>query len=514
MRSMKLALLLTVGALLGSRAIAQAAQVVSDEDRVKFDELYRAKLTAAQTSRITTDDRELAQEMFDLAAQIPDSPGVQCLIYIEAIPLSAVGGDLDLAIQSAGRLELLWPGHEAADRGVLLEYAARAYRDADRELRPAIAEPYLGLLLSSADHAEEADDLEQATALCRQANTIARTVSSPQRERIEARLTQLSEASAVLTRIELLAGAVRKNPQNKPGAKELVELLVVNRGDPAAAAEFAPLTGDEDLAEVVAMCNGGVEEASAAAALRVADWYLALADQEDDYLAEHLLRQAHRWYDRFLEVYPREDALAKRVASMRLVVDGRIKRIAQTQRDAMRGRWIDLVQADFDPRLHTIGESTLTHRRSEIQLTAGSFVLPVTPEGDFELRLQFTMNQATPGLTVHLPVGRTAATFNYAILNNTTNSIEGLNEVDFAETNMNRPGRRFELTYQAKLMENNEIALALLVNGQVSLNWQGSADEVRPLETNLPPEHHGRALMFTCNGDITFHRIELRERAE
>lgn len=262
------------------------------------------------------------------------------------------------------------------------------------------------------------------------------------------------------------------------------------------------------------MCAAGVEDASAPAALRVGDWYLALADEEEDRLAEPLLRRAQRWYDRFLDTYPRDDALAKRVQSMRLVVEGRAKRIAETRRAAMRGRWIDLIDTALDPRLHAVGETNLSVKRNEIHLDQGAFVLPVAPQGDFELRVDLTMNKKTPGLVVNLPVAKSAATVYYAVLDNTMNSIEGLDEIDFTKANLNQPGQRVELTYQAKLLDNGQVALALLIDGQVSLQWQGPAENIKPNEDRVPPAHHGQVLMFTCAGDITFHSIELRERAE
>ncbi|MFN3167195.1 MAG: hypothetical protein ACE37H_09045 [Phycisphaeraceae bacterium] len=514
MRRKTTALLVTACALVGTPALAQAVQLIDDEDREQFDDLYQEKLALAQGSRATEDDLALAQEMVELASQIPDSPGVQRLIYIEAIPLASIGGDIELAVRAADRLESLWPGHEAADPGTLLEAASRAYRDASRDQRPAIAEPYLDLLLAAADRAADADDLDRAVTLCRQANTVARAVDSDQREHIEQRLARLSEASAVANRVAMLAASLDKNPQNKPAAKEVVELLIVHRHDPATANRYAPLTGDADLAEVVAMCAQGAEGASAPAALRVGDWYLALADAQDDARAEPLLRRAQRWYDRFLDVYPRDDALAQRVRSMRLVVENRAKRVAEARRAAMRGRWIDLIDTAFDPRLHAIGETDLTLRRSEIHFDQGAFVLPVAPKGDYELRVALTMNKPSPGLVVNLPIANTAATVYYSVLDNTMNSIDGLDEVDFTKAHLNRPGRRVELVFQAKVGQDNQLAIAMLVNGRQSLLWEGPAADVRPNEERLPPAHHGQVLMLSCAGDATFHRIELRERAE
>lgn len=495
-----------------SSACAQAIQPVNDDDRAQFQSLYSQKLEAVHRTRETVDDRALVKEMLELARTIPDSPGVRCLIYIEAIPLAAESGDLDAAVRAADLLEALWPGHEAADPDSLLEAAGRAYRDASREDRPAVAEPYLNLLLNAAEQAEQVNNLDQAIALCRQANTVARAVDSDRSDYIVDTLNRLSHQSAVVLKIETLAASVRKNPKNTPAAKELVELLVIDRDDPVAAAEFAGLTGDEDLAEVVAMCAEGVEHAGAPAALCVGDWYLAMADREKDDLAEPLLRRAMRWYARFLEVYPREDALSKRVESMSLVARGRADRIAEAKRAAMRGKWIDLIGTAFDARLHTLSGSVKL-RRGEIQLKEGAFVLPVTPQGDFELRVRMTMDPKSPGLVVHLPVAREGATFYYSVLDNTLSSIQGLEEMDFNKELMNLKGQQVELVFQAAKQDDGELALAMLVNGTEALRWQGAAKKVQPNEKFSPPPDMGPILRLSSDGTATFHAIELREIA-
>lgn len=492
---------------------AQAVQPVNDEDRAQFESFYGEKLRQVRLTRTEKDDRDLANEMIELAGKIPDSPGVRCLIYIEAIPLAANGGDLDSAVFASRQLVALWPDHEAADPDAMLELAARIYQDTPHDDRPAIAEAYLELLLSAAARAEEEEDFGQAIALCRQANTIARKVDSKKRSRIEAALERVSSANAVVNEIRLLEEAVKKNPRNARAAEDLVDLLVVRRNDPVSAEAYAKLTGDADLAEVVAMCAKGVEKAKAHEALRVGDWYLALADRQDDAVAEVLLRNAVGWYARFQEVYPREDALSNRVAAMRNVAEARVDRIDEARRAAMRGKWIDLIETTFEPRLHAI-DNKARISRGEIKLDNGEFVLPVAPRGNYELRVRFTMHEKTPGLGIHLPAGKTAAMFYYAIDDNSLSIIYELDKSDKNAERMNKPGRVTELIFQVAVRDNDRLGLAMLVDGQESLRWEGKASDVLPNEEDTPPAHLGRVLGLGCSGKVTFHSIEMRERDE
>lgn len=493
---------------------AQTPGPVNEEDRAKFEELYRDKLVAVNRSQDTDDDRKLAEQMIELAETIPDSPGVQCLIYIEVIPLAAVGGDIESAVRAADQLESVWPGHEAADPDALLAIVGRTYREASRDERDQVAQPYMDLLLHSAERAEANEDLDRAIDLCRQANTVARVVDSDRRGYIVDTLDRLSEVKAVLSQIDMLVTAVEKNPKNISAAKELVNLLIVERDEPATAAQYVELTGDPDLTEVVTVCADGIDSAGAPEALRVGDWYLVLADQEDDDLAEPLLRRAQRWYGRFLSVYTREDALAQRVERMRLIAESRAKRIVEARRAALRGRWIDLVGTTFEPAQHVLGKAVEVRRGEIHTLTPTALVLPVTPQGSFELRVRLTMHERTSGLALHVPIGRTAATFYYSRLDNTTSSIEGLDEADFAKKRMNKPGQKVALIFQGAVLEEGELALAMLVDGDESLRWQGSANNVQANEEFAPPQTMGRILRLNCGGKMTIHSIELRERAE
>lgn len=68
----------------------QAFNPVSDDDRANVEQDFGEKLRQVKKTRTTDDDRQLAIEMIEFAGKIPDSPGIRCLLYIEAIPLAAI----------------------------------------------------------------------------------------------------------------------------------------------------------------------------------------------------------------------------------------------------------------------------------------------------------------------------------------------------------------------------------------------------------------------------------------
>ena len=492
----------------------QALNPVSDDDRANFEQDFGEKLDQVKKTRTAVDDRQLAIEMIEFAGKIPDSPGIRCLLYIEAIPLASAGGDITTAVFAADRLGMIWPGHEATDPAKLIPDAERAYRLSSGDERDRIAEPYIDLLLSAARRSELENDLEQAIRLCRDANLVARKVESDRREHIEDTLARLSQAADDLNEIRQLSQAVQANPKNAQAARELIRLLVTRRDDPRAAAAFADNADDPDTAEALMLCSAGVRQASGPAALFVGDWYMTLADNEENDYARPLLEHALRWYARFQAVYPREDALAKRVAVRIEVARARLERIHDAQRAAQRGQWIDLIATMYKPADHAIGES-IDLVNHEIVMDGGGFVMPLAPRGSFELRVRMTMHEQTPGLTLFLPVGENrqgAALFHYAINDNTMSAIEGVGEQDTRKSSANTPGRPVELIFQAAVMPDDQLGLAMLIDGQESLKWVGPARRVRINNEAYPLKEHGRVIYFTCKGKATFHRIELRER--
>jgi|GEM_PF-2488340 len=520
MRTIHFSLLLAVLLLATPTTIAQAvANPVSADDRTVYDTLYREKLATVRRTRSTADDIALATEMMAFAKDIPDDRGVQCLIFIDTIPLASAGSDIKMMLTAAKQLDSLWPDHPALAPNSLIDQANRAYRAADRTNREEVGESYLTLLLTLADRAEQQQDIEEAISLCRQANTIARAIDSNRRSTIEKALDRLAAESALTSRVQMLSLSVRKNPQNSPAARELVDLLLTKRDDPVSAAEFVESTQDEDLIEVVQFCANGIDRATPPAAMRVADWYLASAEDEEERYAEPLLRRSVDWYERFIAHYTREDALAKRVETLSKIAQVRLDQIVQKREDAMFGKWIDLVNNYFEPELHTLGEEDHVETDgSAVEIDEASIILPVAPRGSYEMRVAFTTHhkheERDSAFILHVPVGPTAVTLHYHLPGELVAWIYRIEESYSIEGRESGARRLTQLLFQVTVIDDETVEIAVKVDGNKAMHWRGPAEELSQQERFLPPEDKGSVIRLSCPSNTTFHKIELRVRKE
>jgi hypothetical protein len=497
---MKLSLSCLLTLILFGLSHAASAQVtntpVSDEDQATFKDNFREKLSTVNRTRNTTDDLELAVEMMEFAADIPDDPGVQCLIYIEVIPLAASGLDLSMMGEAVALLDKRWPGHKATSIENQLDLAARAYRAArNTNQRVPVGEAYIDLLMSMVQQSSDQNNLKQAIDIGRLANTIARAIDSEQRERIGLIIDQLSTENMLADRIEKLTQSVKRNPQNKPSARDLVELLVTKRNDPAAASAFVQSTGDEALIELVNFAAKGTDQASAANAMRVGDWYRALADDEEGLYAEQLLVNARAWYARFFTEYTRKDALAKRVKTM----DESTEQMLASLRESMgvqdpQGDWVDLIKGQFDlERQASGGEARVID--NEIQCKACQLLFPLKAEASYEFELSFKVMEYTgteKPMVLLFPVDDHFYRVRFSYAGTLVLRGDQDDQRYRVEDRGDELGKTIRLLTQIAINEDNA-KIAVLLNGNPAMSWEGEIEDLEDAEYYELPEAEDEA---------------------
>lgn len=482
---MKLSLSLVLALILLGLSPDSLAQVtekpISEKDEANFKELYREKLSTVNRTRSTDDDLALAKEMMAFAHAIPDDPGVQCLIYIEAIPLAASGSDIQMMSEAITLLDKRWPGHEATSIENQLDLAARAFRAVSRSSsdRLPVGEAYIDLLMGMVKQCSERNELQRAIDIGRLANTIARSIESDQRERIGLVLEQLGAESALAERLKMLELSVKKNPQNKPAARELVELLLKKRNDPAAASAYVQSTGDEELISLVSHAAKGTDQANAAIAMRIGDWYRVLAEDETGLYAEQLLSNARTWYARFLSAYTRQDALAKRVEMMDHATEEKLARLRESMGIQTEGEWTDLIKAGFNPELQARhGEVRVVD--NEIQCKPCRLLFPSTAQASYEFELSFKAMEyleTEKPMVLLLPINDRF----YRVRYNYTGLIvlqgDQEDQRHAVEDRGNELGKTQRLHIQIAINENNAKAVVLF-NGEQALAWEGEINNL------------------------------------
>jgi len=488
---------------------AQEQPETTAEDQALVDMFFKDKITAVRRSRDTADDVELISEILGRAQEVPDSPAVQWLMYETAVDLGMTSEVYAAAIDAAMQMLQAFPESDAVSDESLLVLMEQAYRSARRSDRPEVAEPYLALLQTVAETTEAGGDVDRAGRLYRTGVSVARAVRSEQEEVFEEHVRRLNEIEQLNSRIRMLTSALEANPRNGAAARELTMLLVLERRDLAAASEFVELTRDDDLIDAVTMGADGPSNAGAVEALRVGDWYYALSQEEEGH-AGYLLGESLAFYDRFLEVYDRDDALRSRASTLRLLVTSRLEEIAQTEDEAEHGRWIDCIGL-VDRDQHRI-EGAVAIRDGMLTVDEGGFVLPRTPTGDYDLRFSVQYNEGPDGIVIHLPLGDGGDAGTYQ-LSRIQHSVSGLyTQVRLTDKKfMLSPGQQLEFAIQVRLLQGHRARISSLVQGIVMFDWTGNLNDLEVGRNGEPRDEFGPVIGFWAGGEYVFDSIELRE---
>lgn len=521
-----IAFALCAGALHLAAPSAQAQQdsPIREADRTDYQTVYGEKLTSVKRTRSGEDDQTLANEMMTFAAAVPDDPGVQCLIYIDVLTLASNAAEMGIMAQASAKLHELWPKQDAVSPEELLQLCARGYRGVDRRDRDTQGDHYINLLLDMAQRHRDADDPDQASNVYRLAGTVARTIDSDQNDFIENQIKRLTAASETNRRIKMLELSIQKNPKNIPVAKELVTLLITQRNDLPAAVEVVDSTSDEEMIDLVKQCAKGIDHANAATALRIGDWYAALAEDERDEQELALLEQAHAWYGRFKALYSRDDALAEHVASKHSIVKLKIERLTKDMPEAAKdlGRWIPLIAPPYNVKDNLFDDpKVLQTKDGQIAIDDGMFAIPIPQANSFEVKL--TLTTPTPEeehekrcMTVSLPVGKDRfASIRLYVREGVIAKLGHVEANIRIEDAPDRSNQKAQYTLQVSQTEAGQTAVAALFNGKVAAQWQGVYEQLHIREEDdiryLPLERgHVMAIRSPTLNQI--HTIEFRTR--
>ena len=505
-------------------ALAQQGSPIRDQDRTVFKTVYGEKLTSVKRTRATADDLSLAEEMMAFALDVPDDPGVQCLIYIDVIELASNGSDLELLRKTVGLLQAHWPAQDAVSPEQLMQLASRSYRGVERRDREVQGEHYIALLLDIADQYRAADP-DQAMSVYRLASTVARTIESDQFDPIQEQIKRLSAASQIAKRIEMLELSVKKNPQNSPAAHELVRLLLTQHQDVAKASRYVQSTNDEELIDLVGHCAKGIEQANAATAMRIADWHLNLAEDEADEQALALLQQARRWYARFFSLYPRDDALAKRVVEMDALAKLKIQSLTQDSPDRAatdNSKWKPLTAPPFDVKDHVIytPKTAESNDRGEILIDDGMFAVPLPKSNSYEVRITLTTPEPKEeyekrSINIDLPVGDDYFFgTRHFVKGGIVAELAHVEEKLRIEDEPDRTGKKVQYTLQLSQTD-DQTAIAVLHNGRLAASWKGILEQLEERDEDdirYLPKEKGHVMIFHGMTPVRIHSIEYRKR--
>ncbi|MBN1555567.1 MAG: hypothetical protein JXA11_12550 [Phycisphaerae bacterium] len=305
----------------------------ADDPEAVFREKYGPAITKVRSTPTPTDDLDLARTLLkDAPAQPAPSAAVE---YQNAYDLAKDSPNgYDLAVEAMERLGQLDPNQAERCLSHIFLLRKKQYDSATGRVRLELGRDTIDVLLELARQKIRQGRQPEAEMYLREAMTIAQSIHSPRRRRIQERLETLPRAMKAAQNRQKLQVALHEHPDDADARAELVLLHLVRFDDPAAAsADLAPDL-NETLRSYVPLLRRDPDTLPPEVAEEMACWLAGLAKKAPVDRQTALLIRARKFYDRVLSGFKTDDprrkraadqyrTLQQRLASLGAVVGGR-----------------------------------------------------------------------------------------------------------------------------------------------------------------------------------------------
>ncbi|MDP6544667.1 MAG: SUMF1/EgtB/PvdO family nonheme iron enzyme [Phycisphaerae bacterium] len=317
-------LTLTVGlvvALSGGTALADAAgdyeSIFGDEDK---------KVIASRTK---TDDVKFAAKLFKAAKDMPDSPGLQVLLYEKAVKFGSTGtAGCDTALAALKLLEEAVPAKKAHWLQRKFEVVKFRFDRSYGAARKAAGEPYMDMLETLADARVAEGKGTEAKTLYNRALMVANYIKSPRLAEILAKSKRANAVVAQQARLKSLRAKLTADPKDTAVRRELVVLYVVALDNPAEAARLLTDDLDEVTRTYVPLAAKKLESLDEAICLELGEWYYRTLSKKASAAGRAVvLRRAQGYYQRFLESHAKKDAQSYRAKAALESIEKELKKL-------------------------------------------------------------------------------------------------------------------------------------------------------------------------------------------
>jgi len=495
----------------------------ADKAAEAFDSVYGADLKRVKATPDFRDDLELATRLLAAAKEAAGQPEFLTILCGKAHELAiAHPNGYPTAIVAMELLGASVPGKRVwcAERVVeLRQWQFDAVRTGDRGTP---GEELITALLDLADLKSGAP--AEGAALCRRAETVARTIKSDRLADIDMRQKALAVALKTLREADGLKALLEKNPQNGQVREKLVRLCLVDQDNPAEAAKYVEGVADPSLAKYVPAAAKGVETTPELASKELGEWYGSLAEGAPAGAKAAMYARAKAYYERFLELHTAEDLdrttaslMHKKIAAEcarlsappgtvgaatdTLIAPGKaveVLKFVDPQKDAVKGQW----------KMQDGG------LRVESNESAQRVALPVLVAGSYEFDVEFTRTGGFDNIVFMIPVATSEALVSLNAFMDTAlfESTHGQGEPKETKVKVGKlqNNRKYSARVQV-LVRGDSAQVTISLDGKRVLGWTGPhAALTRPGEWwGGLPRRQGLGMGTWCS-NVTFHSAKLK----
>ena len=338
-----------------------------------------------------------------------------------------------------------------------------------------LTDQFITRCLDDARARAKAGDYDNAQALCRQAEAERAVVMLLGKERILQAAEWVEEHRRVSQEANDLAASLAAKPADATARNRLVRVLMVELDRPADAAKHVDESVEAELARMVRLAAELYDRTPAAQRLELADWYLKIASNSQVLGKTTAMARAQSLYEGTLQLAQLTDA--ERAAAGAGVQ--RVRLAAVGGLAGANGEGIDLLKL-IDPRLHACtGQWQMTE--AGLRCMPGNFyttMVPVIPQGSYELRIQFLRTAGNDGIFIAVPVGERRGDLN---LGGWGGTVSGLERIDGKAANENestvRAGPIANGAVQTLVVRvvraKEKVEVQVLLNEKPYISWSG-----------------------------------------
>ena len=485
----------------------------TDRAAEAFESVYGAELKRVKATADAGDDLELAARLLAAAKKAADQPAFLMILCERACDLASRHPDgASTAVEAMEFLAAQVPDKAAACTERVVGIRQKQFDRSRGADRSAAGEALVDALLALIDVKVEAGAEADAAALYRKALATARAIESVRQDEIEAQQTELAEAVKTAREIADVKAVLQANPQNHAAREALVRLYVVNLDSPAEAATHLEGVRDETLRKYVPAAARPVEDAPELACLELGKWYRTLAENAPTRAKAAMLVRAEAYYERFLELHTADD-LNRTAATLALE---QIRAAVGTSGSTTQtpGKWIDLLKL-VNPAKDTVA-GKWTAKAAGLQVLPWAYarlMLPIVPDGSYELAIRFLHVAGDETVVVHLPAGTSPVTAVLAA----KGGYYGLETINGKGVRKNATTQRLgglakarEHVFAVKVVrEGDDVAISAALDGRAIINWKGPQSALSIHTCWAMPNRKALGLC-TYGSHVIFRSVRLR----
>ena len=352
-----------------------------------FKSLFGDQVRKVAATRTSADDVQLASDII-MTAKTNELPvALQAIMYNKAFELASKSpAGRAVAINAMERLAHAVPEREIECRQKILELFRRRLLSAKTlSQRRSAAVPYTGALMRLADLLAKKGKLDSAVTYARKAQAVALRYKFSNAAEIRMQCSRLVLRRDIGKKRELFEKKLKADPADEASRKKLIELHIIDRDDPAAAAKLLNADSDEMLRMYVALAQKPVDKLETAALVELGQWYAKFAEGAAVASKAAMLRRTERYYIRFLDVFTEKNTKRLKVSIALASVRRELAKLGQSpgagapvgasgswpcSRVALAMLWADATRSG---KLQARGKARITDEKA-MSLAGGAFL--------------------------------------------------------------------------------------------------------------------------------------------